>query len=127
MSLPEKLMNRKEEITAQFLQLAEEHISDILKGNITHRYGAGDFARQLFIHSRHLTNTIKLTTGKSPCDIMEERLMQEAQRLLTTTTISVADISILFGYNDPANFIRFFKGMCGITPLQYRKQHAPAA
>ncbi|GGH83272.1 AraC-like DNA-binding protein [Filimonas zeae] len=127
MELPQKLMNRKEEITAQFFQLAEEHIDDLLKGQITHRYAAADFAKLMFIHSRHLTNTIKLTTGRSPCDIMEERLMQEATRLLTTTDISIADLSVLFGYNDPANFIRFFKGMCGITPLQYRKQNATTA
>lgn len=126
MELPQKLMGRKEEITTQFLQLVDEHVNALLQGKAIRRYAATDFAKLLFIHPRHLTNTIKLTTGKSPCDFMEERLLLESSRMLTTTTLSVADIGSVFGYNDPANFIRFFKGMSGITPLQYRKQHTPA-
>lgn len=123
MSLPQKIVSRKDEITADFLQLVEQHIEELLSNKAEHRYAAGDFAKLLFIHSRHLTNTIKLTTGQSPCDIMEERIMKESYRMLLETDLSVADISSRFAYNDPANYIKFFKGMCGRTPLQYRKHY----
>ncbi|BAV05832.1 AraC-type DNA-binding protein [Filimonas lacunae] len=126
MSVPQKYLSRKDEITADFLRLAEAHINDLVNNRLERRLSTADFARQLFIDSRHLTNTIKLTTGKSPCEIMEERIIEEAQKMLNNTTLAVADISSRFGYNSPASFIKFFKGLTGITPLQYRKTRQAA-
>jgi AraC-like DNA-binding protein len=116
-----EIASRKEEITSDFLRLVDQHIDDLLHDRIDRRYSAQDFARLLFIHSRHLTDTVKRTTGKSPCDFMEQRIMMEAQRLLKETDLPIGDIGGKFAYNDPSNFTKFFKNMSGITPLQYRK------
>jgi AraC-like DNA-binding protein len=121
MDLPEKLLTRKDEITTDFLELVEKHVNELLKGKAEKRFHSADFAKLLFIHPRHLTNTLKLTTGKSPCDVMEERVMLETEKLLTETDLSIADIGNKFGYEETTNFIKFFKSMAGITPLQYRK------
>lgn len=121
MQQPQKQVLRPEEITADFLQLMEKHISDLLHRKAEHRFHTSDFAGRLFIHPRHLTNTIKQTTGKSPCDFMEERIVEEAQKMLKDTTLSIADIGASFAWDDPTNFTKFFKGMTGQTPLQYRK------
>ncbi|WP_345951413.1 hypothetical protein ABDD95_08260 [Mucilaginibacter sp. PAMB04274] len=85
MPIPAKLLTRKDEITKDFLQLFEEHISALMSGQVQERYSASQFASLLFIAPGHLTNTIKLTTGKSPCDFMEERLLLEAQKMLQET------------------------------------------
>ncbi len=121
MALPGETLTRKDEITTSFLQLMEEHIADLLSGRADGRFNASDFARKLFIHPRHLTNTLRETTGKSPCDFMEQRILAEAQQMLRETAMSIADIGYRFGYNEPTNFTKFFKGMAGITPLHYRK------
>ncbi|AWA30109.1 AraC family transcriptional regulator [Flavobacterium magnum] len=121
MPIPKKILSRKDEITADFLQLYEAHLAELFAGKANYRMSSSKFAEKLFIHPGHLTNTLKLTTGKSPCDFMEEAILREAQRLLRDTDASVADIALIFAYDEPTNFIKFFKGMCGITPLQYRK------
>lgn len=115
-------MSRQEEITTGFLQLVDQHIDDLLHGRIERRYSAQDFAKLLFIHARHLTDTVKLITGKSPCDFMEERIITEAQKMLRESDLSIADIGGKFAYNDPSNFTKFFKNMAGVTPQQYRKK-----
>jgi len=127
MPIPKKLLTRKDEITRDFLRLYEEHIAKLMIGEHTKRYSAKTFADLLFIDSRHLTNTIHLTTGRSPCDFMEQRIVAEAQKLLSETSLSVAQIGYKFAYEDPTNFTKFFKGMTGITPLQYRKKISTAA
>lgn len=119
--IPQKLYNRREEITKEFLELVEVHVGQLMSGDIEKRFSTKDFAAQLFIASRHLTNTVKSVLGKSPCDVMEERIQHEAQKLLSTTHLSIAEIAHKFGYQDTTNFIKFYKGMTGITPLQYRK------
>ena len=121
MPIPQKILSRKDEITAAFLQIAEAHIQDLLANRATARYHAKDFAAQLFIHPVHLTNTLHLTKGWSPCDFMEQRIMEEACKLLRDNELSIADIGAKFAYYDPTNFTKFFKGMCGMTPLQFRK------
>ena len=117
-------MSRQEEIKAAFFKLVDQHMDDLQHGRAERRYSASDFARLLFIHPRHLTDTIKLTTGKSPCDVMEERFMTEAHRMLRETTLSISDIGGKLGWNDPSNFTKFFRNMSGITPMQYRKNVA---
>ncbi len=122
--IPVTVLSRKNEITNEFLKLTDQHINDLLQSRVHRRFHATDFGALLFIHPRHLSNTIKLTTGKSPCDIMEEKIVSAAKHLLLQTNLSIADIASQFGYKDATNFIKFFKGMTGITPLQYRKANA---
>lgn len=119
--IPLKVLSRKEEITSGFLALVDSHVNDLIAGVVQKRMAPSEFGARLFIHPRHLTNTVKLTTGKSPCDFMEERLLSEAQKLLLETNLSIGDIGTRLGYTEPTNFIKFFKGMSGTTPLQFRK------
>ena len=127
MTLPKKVSSRKDEITADFLRFFNQYVDDLLSERIRTRHHTSYFAGLLFIHPRHLTNTIKLTTGKSPCDIIEERIVKEAQNMLSGTGMSVADISYRLAYDEPTNFVKFFKLMTGVTPLQYRKGLKTAA
>lgn len=45
----------------------------------------------------------------------------EAQRLLTTTTLSISEVAYTTGFNSPASFNRVFKQKTGQTPSEYRK------
>ena len=80
MAIPHKILTRKDEITAKFFQLLDQHITDILNGKTDKMYKIKDFASLLFIHPTHFSNTIKLTTGHSPCHFAEERTMDEARK-----------------------------------------------
>jgi len=122
MNMPKKIITRSDEITADFFKLLDKHISDILSGEVREMYHIKDFAALLHIHPTHFSNTIKLTTGKSPCDFLEDAVTKEAKRMLQDTTVAVADICYKLTFNEPTNFTKFFKAMTGMTPRQYRKQ-----
>lgn len=119
--VPAKVLARKDEIAANFVHLAEQHIADLMSGIATKRFHASDFAAKLFIHPRHLTTTLRLAINTSVCEYMEERTLAEAQKLLKETNLSIAEIGQRFAYDEPTNFTKFFKSMTGVTPLQYRK------
>ena len=121
MPIPKKILTRKEEITADFLKLYEAHLAELFAGKVNYRMSTSKYAEKLFMNHGHLTNTIKLTTGKSPCEFMENGILAEAKRLLTETNLSIAEIGMTFAYDEPTNFTKFFKGMTGITPMQFRK------
>lgn len=122
MPIPHKILTRKDEITAKFFELLEKHIEEIVAGKVEKMYKIKDFAALLFIHPTHFSNTIKLTTGHSPCHFAEERTMNEARKLLSETPMSIAEISYRLTFNEPTNFTKFFKSFEGITPKQYRNK-----
>lgn len=121
MKIPQKVLSRKDEITISFLALADSYINELKNGQLAKRKHTKDFAAQLFIHPVHLTHTIKLTTGKSPCEHFEARIVEEMQVLLKTTSLPIHEISMRFGFQEATNFTKFFKNLSGQTPLQYRK------
>lgn len=119
MTLPKKILSRQTEITHDFLKEVDKHLEDILAGKADKMYHIKDFAALLFIHPVHLSNTIKLTTGHSPCYFFEEKLMAEAKRLLQDKRITIADIAERLTF-DTSNFTKFFKRFEGVTPSAYR-------
>lgn len=121
MAIPKKILARQYEITADFMALLDKHIQDILTGQVTEMFEIRDLADGLHIHPTHLSNTIKLTTGKAPCFFFEEKLMNVAKTLLQDNNRSITDIAVSLTY-DPSNFTKFFKRFAGITPKQYREQ-----
>ncbi|RWU07510.1 helix-turn-helix domain-containing protein [Pedobacter chitinilyticus] len=122
MPIPKKLLSRKEEITKDFFVLLDAHIEDILVGRTEKMYHIKDFASKLFIHPTHFSNTIKLTTGYSPCHFAEQRVMDEAKKMLSQTHKPINEISFNLTFTDPTNFTKFFKSFEGVTPKQYRRQ-----
>ncbi|WP_317192328.1 helix-turn-helix domain-containing protein [Hymenobacter jeongseonensis] len=96
-------------------------MADIATGRATEMLEIRDFAGQICIHPTHLSNTLKLTTGQSPCTFFESCIMDVTRQLLRDTARPVADIAANLTF-DPSNFTKFFKRFEGCTPKQYREQ-----
>ncbi|WP_375434118.1 helix-turn-helix transcriptional regulator [uncultured Hymenobacter sp.] len=119
-TIPKKLLARQHEITADFLRAVDQHLADVVASRAIEMLEIRDFADQLHIHPTHLSNTLKLATGHSPCYYFEARIMDAARQLLRDTNRPVADIAANLTY-DPSNFTKFFKRFEGCTPKQYRE------
>jgi len=116
------LSARKKEIVKQYITELDKHIDELRAGNVEDMYEIRDFANMLHLHPVHLSNTIKEVTGKSTCDLFEERLVNLAKELLTTTSMPVAQIARQMTY-DPSNFTKFFKHFTGTTPKKFRDSY----
>jgi AraC family transcriptional regulator, transcriptional activator of pobA len=80
----------------------------------------GDYTEQLFVSANTLNQTIKEITGKTAKEIIAEKIIQEAKKLLHYTTDDIAQIAYNMGFEEPTHFIRFFKNQTLITPKEYR-------
>ncbi|TGD59670.1 helix-turn-helix domain-containing protein [Flavobacterium humi] len=118
--IPKKILARKDEITVGYLAIVEQHINDFLAGKTAEFYEIRDFASQMFIHPTHLSNTIKLTTGKAPCYFFEEHIVAIAKNKLEENEMSISEIAHFLTF-DPSNFTKFFKRFTHLTPKQYRE------
>ena len=120
--LPKKILIRKDDITRLFFILLDNHIYDILSGNIDIIYKIKDFANLLDLHPTYFSSVIKLTTKKSPNDFIEERIVDEAKKMLTETSLPISEICKKLAFKEATNFTKFFKSMAGMTPKEFRKR-----
>lgn len=116
------ISHRKKEIAKQYIAELDDHIQHLKEGKAERAFEIRDLARILHVHPVHLSNTIKEVTGRSTCDLYEERLLNISKELLLTTDMSIASIARQLTY-DPSNFTKFFKHFAGITPKKFREQY----
>jgi len=80
----------------------------------------GDYASLLHISAGHLSEVVKLQSGRPAIKHIHERLVLEARRLLFHTDRSLKEIAYDLGFSEASYFNRFFKRETGVTPADYR-------
>jgi AraC family transcriptional activator of pobA len=84
-------------------------------------------AQAMGVAPARLRNACKSLTGAPPGEILKARLNLEAQRLMRYSNLSIGQIALQLGFEDPAYFSRFFTKMSGSSPRAFRaKMHLEA-
>ncbi|MEO6548014.1 MAG: helix-turn-helix transcriptional regulator [Ferruginibacter sp.] len=112
--------SRQAEILADFKKVLNNHLDDFLAGKVENMFEIKEIAAIICIHPVHLSKVIKLQTGHHACHFYEERILQEAKKLITETNLPIGEIARKLDY-DVSNFTKFFKRFAGTTPSLYRK------
>lgn len=106
-------------ILQRFRQLVETHFRQ--------HWSVSRYARELGVSADRLHAICSRSLGRSPIELIHDRLTQEARLRLERSGHSVQDISDALGFRDPANFSHFFKRRTGLSPAKYRAHAASAA
>lgn len=83
------------------------------------------YADKLCITPNYLNQIAQATLGVSAKLYIQNKVMQEAKRLLSYTTLSITEIADKLHYNTSTYFVRAFHKHTGLTPKQYREQNKP--
>lgn len=83
----------------------------------------GFYAGQLHITERHLGRICKETTGKSPVQLITERVLLEARLRIIESEMSLAEIAMELGYEEYAYFSRVFRKYLQESPVVFRKRY----
>jgi AraC-like DNA-binding protein len=81
-----------------------------------------DYSDLLKISQVQLNKLCKQYAGQTAQKLIHAKIITEAKRLISYSSLSIAEIGYRLNFSDPANFNRFFKKYSGISPQQYRKQ-----
>jgi AraC family transcriptional activator of pobA len=79
------------------------------------------YAAALGITPPHLNRICRTIMGVSALKVIERRVLLEAKRYLTFSSLSVKEIAALLGYADPGYFNRMFRREVGTAPGKYRQ------
>lgn len=82
------------------------------------------YAAELGITGHTLTRICRARFSRAPRELVLDRLLLEAMRLLTYTAASIGRIADELGFTDPAYFARFFKQRSGMTAGTFRRTKA---
>jgi AraC-like DNA-binding protein len=84
-------------------------------------WSVGEMAEQAGYSKTHFSRTFKKLTGKSPQRYLAEARVFRGQDLLTTTDLTVTEISRQLGYQDVYHFSKQFRQLTGRPPSDYRQ------
>jgi AraC family transcriptional activator of pobA len=80
-----------------------------------------EYAELLYVTPNHLNALCQDLLGKTAGDLIRDRILLEAKRLLTNAYMSIAEIAYELNFQDNSYFNRFFKKNEGVTPDDFRR------
>ncbi len=95
--------------------------TDVMEREFRSGAGVGDMAAMLGVTATHLTRCCRLTCGRSAIDLLQDRRIFEARKLLAETKLPVNRIGTSLGFASAAYFTRAFQHMTGSSPTAFRK------
>ncbi len=97
------------------------HFQQLLEQHYLSRQSVQAYAELLNVTPKHLSQAVSNTLGRRAYDLIVDRLLIEAKKLLRYTDLSVAEVAEYLGFEEPTHFARFFKRKLVLTPLEYRR------
>lgn len=101
------------QVFRRFNHLIEHHYKD--------HWTLSVYAEQVGVTEARLNDICRRLAGLSSKQLVLERVMQQARRLLRFTSMPVTTVGYELGFKDPAYFARFFRRHAGTTASEYRR------
>ncbi len=96
-----------------------------MREKLREEHGVDTLCKALACSRRSLERRFQLATGMSPASMWTHFRVQEAQRLLMETDLTVELIADLCGFPDSRGLSGNFKRALGVTPTEYRRRARP--
>ncbi len=77
-------------------------------------------ASELHLSPNYLSDMLRVQTGQTTQQHIQNRLIEKAKELLSTTGMSVSEIAYQLGFEHPQSFHRLFKNRTSVSPLAFR-------
>lgn len=105
-----------EELLKRAMTIMEKNMDNI-------DFSTDEFARKMNMSRSNLHNKLKAITGESSIDFIRKVRFNEACKLLRDGRYTIAEVSIMVGFNTPSYFATSFKKYFGYLPTEYIKKN----
>lgn len=100
----------------KFEELVEKHFWNV---KLTRQY-----ADWMNVTPKHLNRINKMIVNKTTSEIIADRVILEAKRMLIYARNNLNEVADALGFADYAHFSKLFKNKTGLTPSAFSKKHA---
>lgn len=118
-----QFVTRKAPNNALLVRL-EALLADYFNGNKLAEVGPPSvsyLAEQLHLSPKYLSDLLRQLTGQSAQQHIQDKLLEKAKNLLTTTNLSVSEIAFQLGFGYAQSFSKLFKNKTSLSPLEFRQ------
>lgn len=96
---------------------------DLLEQNFRQEKSVHYYASELSLSDKQLNKACSALLDKTPKQIIDERVVLEAKRLLVHSNQAIKEIAYELGYDEPTNFIKYFRKHANATPSEFRENN----
>lgn len=107
---------RRERSAAALSRRELDRITAMVQGDLQQRWSVRQMADAVGLSSFHFCRSFKAASGQSPHAYVTRLRMEEALRLLRSTTQPIFDIAMDTGYSTAAHFAQAFRRHWGVAP-----------
>lgn len=93
----------------------------LLAGHFKETRNAQSYAEMMNISYNHLNKISKSVTGSTAKSFIDNFIVLESKRHLAVSDISVKELTYLMGFDEPTNFVKYFKKHTRQSPAQFKK------
>lgn len=97
------------------------HFKLLVEENFSKTRDAKVYASDLSISYKHLNEVCKKIAKTTAKSFIDSYVILEAKRMLVTTSLSVKEIAFALGFDEPTNFLKYFRKHTNLTPVEFRK------
>lgn len=108
-------VTQKQQVLGTFRKLLEQHYKS--------KRLPSEYAAMLYMTPNHLNSLSRDLLGRSAGEVIRDRVLLEAKRLLTNAGMTSTEIAYELNFQDNSYFNRFFKKYEGVTPEGFRKRY----
>lgn len=95
----------------------------LLSANFNKSRNADFYAEKLNMTYKHLNTICKEIVTITAKQFIDQFLVLEAKRLLINSEIKSTELAYSLGFEEPTNFVKYFKKHTGFTPNQFKKEY----
>ncbi len=120
-----RLSQRKVRVMQRTTKLDDAKLNTVfeyMKAHPNARSSLADLSALVGLSEYHFLRCFRESTGTTPHQYLMERRIAEAQRLLATTKLSLADVAIDSGFSSQSHMSDVFRQKLGTSPGKWRKQ-----
>jgi AraC-like DNA-binding protein len=97
------------------------HFKLLVEENFSKTRDAKVYASDLSISYKHLNEVCKEIAKTTAKSFIDSYVTLEAKRMLVSTSLSVKEIAFALGFDEPTNFLKYFRKHTNLTPVEFRK------
>jgi DNA-binding GntR family transcriptional regulator/AraC-like DNA-binding protein len=97
-------------------------VTELVRARIEEELGIEEMAACAGLSVGHFSQMFRQSTGESPHQFLLRMRVERSKEMLRSVEMRILDVAVACGFKTQQHFARVFRGICGVTPTEYRRE-----